>query len=164
MIPSTRELEQIVATVWAAMLGVEVEPSDPTAHAGEGCPMTGCVQIMGAWEGAVVLTCPAPLVRRAAAGVFGIGPAEVTQELARDLLGELTNMVAGNLKALLPEVSHLSLPAVTDGTDYDVRLLGSRLVCCAGFRLRGQAFTALVYEREVDPPHLIVFPSGSGCR
>jgi chemotaxis protein CheX len=140
MLFGEEELEQIVATVWATMLGIKAEPIGPVDPTGGDSLLTGCVQITGAWEGAVVLTCPAALARDAAAGVFDTSPAEVPAEQVRDLLGELTNVLAGNLKALLPEVSHLGLPAVTDGTGHGPNFLDGQPLLRAGFRSRGQVF------------------------
>jgi chemotaxis protein CheX len=148
MLPGEKELEQIVATVWTTMFGLEVEPDDAVVSNGPACHWTGCVRITGAWEGAVVLRCPASLARHAAGEVFGMGSTAVTVEQIGDLMGELTNIIAGNFKALLPEVSHLSLPAVTECTD-DASPLDGRLLARAGFRARGEAFTLHVFEGAV---------------
>ena len=45
-----------------------------------------------------------------------------------DALGELANMIGGNLKALLPSNVGLSLPSIVRGNDYVVRLRGGVVV------------------------------------
>ncbi|MCU0705946.1 MAG: chemotaxis protein CheX, partial [Fimbriiglobus sp.] len=46
---------------------------------------------------------------------FDTPSAEVTPAELADALGELANMVGGNLKALLPDGCRLSLPSVEPG-------------------------------------------------
>jgi hypothetical protein len=55
-------------------------------------------------------------------------------------------MIGGNLKALLPGPSNLSLPAVTDGADYAPRVPGSRVMSRAGFECWDQPFVITVME------------------
>jgi len=46
----------------------------------------------------------------------------------RDALGELANMLAGNLKSVLPSGVVLSMPSVIEGSDYSLRICGKRLI------------------------------------
>jgi chemotaxis protein CheX len=50
-----------------------------------------------------------------------------------DAFGELTNMVAGNIKALLPAPSSISLPTVAFGSHYDLIVVGTEPVQTAAF-------------------------------
>jgi chemotaxis protein CheX len=109
------DVSAIVETVWTTVLDWPVQPAAAAAPAGGPC-VVGSVRLRGAWDGTVVVECPAELARRAAAVMFGVEPHAVSTEQARDALGELTNMVAGNLKALLPAPSSLSLPTVREGS------------------------------------------------
>jgi chemotaxis protein CheX len=54
-------------------------------------------------------------------------PAAVDDDV-RDVMGELANMVAGNLKCLLPRGTGLSLPSVVEGSDYTLRVCGVHAV------------------------------------
>jgi len=47
----------------------------------------------------------------------------MTDEDVRDALGELANMLAGNLKSVLPSGVVLSMPSVIEGSDYSLRNL-----------------------------------------
>src|SRR3990170_726977 len=115
---SQSEVQQLAADVWASALGLEVHPSGRRVTRGTPDFLTACVQITGAWQGAVVLLCSKELARRAATIMFGVGPQTVTIEHTHDALGELTNMIGGNIKALLPQPAYLSMPALADRADY----------------------------------------------
>ena len=56
--------------------------------------------------------------------MFGMEPDEVSADEVADAVGELTNMVGGNIKSLLPEPSLLSLPTVSRGAPVRVRVPG----------------------------------------
>ena len=55
--------------------------------------------------------------REIAGRMFSIAPEEVKEDDIRDALSELANIIAGNVKALLPAPSHLSLPTYLGGRD-----------------------------------------------
>ena len=127
---SAVEPEQIVAIaqdVWSSFLGMDLEP-DPL---GTGAPpltgrtMTGCVHVTGEWRGSIFLECGAELARGAAEAMFGAEPGSLSHDEVSDALGELTNMVGGNIKSLLPAPSTLSVPSVAEGESYTVRVPGA---------------------------------------
>jgi chemotaxis protein CheX len=110
--------------------------------------VVGCVQVVGAWEGAIRLDLSPALATKAAAAFTGLQPAEVTPEEIRDAAGELANITAGSIKVLLPAPSHLSLPIAADGTDYKVRIKGSRRLLQAAFDHSGDGLLVTILERE----------------
>jgi chemotaxis protein CheX len=112
--------------------------------------VVGCVQVVGAWEGAIRLDLSPALATKAAAAFTGLQPAEVTPEEIRDAAGELANITAGSIKVLLPAPSHLSLPIAADGTDYKVRIKGSRRLLQAAFDHSGEGLLVTILEREVS--------------
>lgn len=61
-------------------------------------------------------------------------------EGARDSLGELCNVLAGNLKPLLPPGVGLSTPSVVKGADYSLRVFGDTLCECLHFADSGDDF------------------------
>ena len=143
------EIGKLTESIWATVLGLEVEPGvRPATPVGPVDVLTGCVHITGAWQGALLLDCPVALVRLAAAIMFREELEAITKEQIHDTLGELTNITGGNLKGLLPSPSYLSLPAVADGTDYTLRVLDSRLLAQAAFRCRDFPFLVSVLERN----------------
>lgn len=121
------DILQIVSTICQSVL--EASEATPVALPTE-TPKTiaACVQITGGWQGAIVLACPETFAVKAAAKMFDLAPDACSITDAQDAIAELTNMIGGNLKGLLPldEPCQLSLPAVVAGGDYNARVPGSR--------------------------------------
>jgi chemotaxis protein CheX len=114
-IPSADDLEVITREVWTSFLD-----GDPTGlvQGGDGPQgerVTGCVHLSGAYTGSLMLHCSAPAARDAAAAFFSMQPGDVTSAEIIDAIGELANMVGGNVKSMLPGPSVLSLPADVQG-------------------------------------------------
>ncbi len=149
MRPDDQALTQSVATMWSSLLGDEVKPG-PQIPASQSPPgmLTSCIHITGAWNGAVMLDCAMPIARQAAATLFGVDLSQITLEQIRDAVGELANIVSGRVKELLPEPCHLSLPAVTQGTDYVFRVLTSRVVAHLAFTCQGAPLQVILVERS----------------
>jgi len=108
-------LRDAVESVWNDTLGLFVDVAPPTFGPRPNGNLTGWVQILGEFEGAVTLQTTEAFMRQAAGVMFGAEPAAVSREELLDALGELANMVGGVLKAQLPGPSRLSLPTVADG-------------------------------------------------
>lgn len=146
----TDQIHELTESIWETMLGLAVARCEVEETATNGDPsMTGCVQITGAWEGAVTLDCSLDFARRAAEIMFDLEPQAADFEEIKDALGELANMLGGNLKSLLPGPAHLSLPAITEGSDYSVTVQGSELVTQTTFKSEGHAVkVALLKKKE----------------
>jgi chemotaxis protein CheX len=105
-------LQSIADEVWPTLVGdgeafVPV-PAPPPAEA-----LSAWVDIVGPWTGSVVLTC-APATAEALAGsvLMTRPPTVVDEEDVADALGELANVLGGNVKSVLPGESRLGLPQV----------------------------------------------------
>lgn len=149
------ELEQITGDIWSTMLGLDLRPGGPDPAAavapdaqGRRRVFTGCILITGDWEGAVTLDLPSGLARRAGAIMFGGSPDEVADAEIRDVVGELTNITGGNVKALVGGTCQLSLPAVTEGADYLMSLPGSSVVNRVRLDCDGELLLVTVLERK----------------
>ena len=141
------EICQVIEGVWNDFLEVPVERrSLPPSASGEAIALTGCVRFTGAWEGALLLQYPIELARSAAAAMFHVQPEEVTREHARDAVGELTNMVGGNLKALLPSPCQIGLPNVTEEKLNPPIVRGDRPLNQLAFQCQAQRFLVTVLE------------------
>jgi chemotaxis protein CheX len=73
--------------------------------------MRASVEIRGGWDGAVTLEMSPTAARTAARTMLTLD--EVEDEDVLDALGELVNMIGGNIKSLLPSGSVLGLPMVS---------------------------------------------------
>ncbi len=120
------DLTAIVSEIWTSMLGMELFEERDAELVGE--TLTGCVQITGPWEGAVTVQLDAALATRVTGVMFGMEPDEIVDEYVSDTVGELANVAGGNVKALLAPGCSLSLPSVTQGTDYRVYVPGAETV------------------------------------
>lgn len=115
---STDDVVVIAQDVWVSFLDLQLEPvpgGAPAPAGGAGVTMSGVVGVLDTWTGYVVLECTEDTARAMAAAMFRTdGGGEASGDVA-DALGELTNMIGGNVKSLLPAPSRLSLPRVHSG-------------------------------------------------
>jgi chemotaxis protein CheX len=149
------DIRAITESIWSAIAGLTVQRVDPdVVRQRAGTTFAGCVHVTGAWNGAIALHCSESLARRVAAAIFDVEAALATIAQTQDAVGELVNMTGGNLKALLPEPSHLSLPTVAQGTDFSARVPGSRLTGQMAFECQGEPLLVTVLERDASIPLL----------
>lgn len=115
---SSDDLTAVVQQVWSSFLDVDLVIAPAETSVMPGPVLSAVVHISGAWEGAVRLECRPTHAAAAAALMFAIEPSDTSEEASCDALGELANIVTGNVKSLLPAPSALSLPSVssTDGS------------------------------------------------
>jgi len=117
------DVARVVEEVFRAMLGLEVGPL-PVDGAVEPGPLTAAVHFAGEWKGALLMQCSVPQALDFTARLMpGRKPSGVDDDV-RDSLGELANMVGGNLKAVLPTGVGLSIPSVVEGNHYVVHICG----------------------------------------
>lgn len=106
------DLLQITEQIWTAYLDQDgTSPLLPVAADGAS-DVCAAVSVTGAWQGHVVVACSSSASQHAAAALLGVEAAEVTGDDVADALGELANIIGGNVKVLLPEPCALSLPYV----------------------------------------------------
>jgi CheY-specific phosphatase CheX len=123
-----------------------------------GKTMTGCVQISGAWDGAVTIQCSPDLARAAAAAMLEMEAAATSFDDVRDALGEIANMVGGNLKALLPGPTNLSLPLVVEGEHGSPSIREGVALHAVWFSFLGEAFVVCLHSRSGAPQGARHFP------
>ncbi len=97
------------------MLGLDAQPWDSTKTLNADA-WIGSVKIHGTRELAVSLSCSEGMARLATAAMFDVKADAATTDQLRDAWGELSNMVAGTFKSLLPGNCFLGLPSVVEGT------------------------------------------------
>jgi chemotaxis protein CheX len=134
------DMTMIVESIFAELLGFGVLPAPlPDPGTGDG-RLTGLVRIDGAWHGTVGVSCDRALAVRIATAMLD-RPPEGDAEVA-DAFGEVANMAGGNVKALLPGPSTLSLPEVTEGAATP----GDHLVSRLAFAIDGAPLVVSVME------------------
>jgi CheY-specific phosphatase CheX len=104
---------QITVTqqVFALMAGIEVYPS--AAALAETAPFFESVlDYLSICKGSIVLECSAPVAFAFTARLMGIPTPRTFDDDVKDSMGELVNMIGGNLKGLLSVDTVLSAPVV----------------------------------------------------
>jgi len=120
-------IEQIAQSVFATMLNIDVM-RDPAPEESAAEFLLAAVHISGAWTGTVVVGMSAEVAEVSAAEMMRMPLAEVADIDRRETASELTNMIGGNLKSLLPAPSFLSLPMIVSGSDFGVQIRDAELV------------------------------------
>ncbi len=123
------ELAQIVEYVFRTMVCLEVSESGKSWSPGSD-QLTATIHLAGDWNGVLALGCDCKLACAFAARFLSTEKPEIVDDVVRDVLGELANMIGGNLKCVLAGGLRLSMPSVVDGADHNLR------VCRAGTRER----------------------------
>jgi chemotaxis protein CheX len=107
------DLAEMVEQVWMSYLDPEgINPLVPTYDENQPSEVHSSVSITGSWTGHVVYASSTTAARRAAAAFLAMEDGEISPEDLSDVLGELANIIGGNVKAMLPPGALLSLPQV----------------------------------------------------
>ena len=136
-----------LAEVFSTMLSLPALPMTETLPAGTEERISGSVSFVGEGvTGAVYLHVPAPFARCITGAMLGM-PAEETPADAdvNDVMGEVTNMLAGGLKSWLCDAGAacaLTTPAIIRGTSF--RILASEGVSQIEFSFASDAHHGLL--------------------
>jgi chemotaxis protein CheX len=117
---------EIVKSVFVTMMGLDVTNSD-TPSVPSGDRLTSFVQLTGEWNGAVMFECTRRQACLFAGRILGMDPPDAVDDDVRDMLGELANMIGGNMKCTMASGVRLSMPTVLDGNDYDLHICRSQV-------------------------------------
>ena len=145
------EVLAITRDVWESFTGRTVELAGDQVRPDGGDVTVGCVTVTGEWQGNVRLACPAQLAQMAASAMFDLPAAQLDDQQVADALGELTNMIAGNIKSLIPGPSRLSMPAVTVGAAPTVKPPRAALVATVSLACEGLPLTVSVWREGPEP-------------
>ena len=143
---SSDDVAAIVQEVWSSMLGLEFEPVQ-LEHPPEGDAVAGSVGVNGAADCLIALELDVQAARTVASTMFGLDPDATGQDDIADTVGELTNMVGGNIKSLLPEPSTLSLPVVAHGRIPTIKVVGAQVLLNQLFLMGSDSVRVSVWNR-----------------
>jgi len=129
---------QTVISVMDTLLGLSVEPCEVPWQV---MPdrVTAAIQFSGSTCGSLVVEVDASLARKFAGGLLAIDPPDAIDNDVRDAVGEIANVIGGNLNTSFAWGAILSFPYVVDGSDFKIRVCGKCIII-------RQAF---VYENEL---------------
>jgi chemotaxis protein CheX len=145
---SRNQIHEICQEIWESLLGMDLEISEVAGDPFADCKrtMTGFVNIGGAWQGTVLLEVSDYLSHAFGGRMLGVAADEVSDRDVADSLGELTNMVGGNIKSLLPAPSNLSIPSVAEGSDYAIWAPGTDVLAQLTLRCEGEPMLITVRQ------------------
>jgi len=143
---------EIVESIFATMMEIDVFVSNsPLCLTGD--RMTATVYLEGEWNGAVSLECNQAQACQFAGRFLSTDPPEAVDDDVRDALGELVNMIGGNIKSIMAKDIRLSMPSVIDGHDYGLRICGSHTRDVNSFQFFGGTFSVTVLDERRTPPN-----------
>ena len=140
---------QITRSVFETMLGLPVEPLEPGGAEPAGA-LTAAVYYAGEWRGALLVECSEEQAAEWSLHLMRLTPPLAPADV-RDGLGELANVVAGNLKALLPRGVGLSIPSIVQGSDYSVSICGGNRFERVSFTTSSGPFRITLVEVKAEP-------------
>lgn len=118
-----QDLSTIVASVFETMLNLEAAVADDPWFPSND-RLTAVVNVAGIWNGSVIIEFDRAQACRLTGRFLSTESPVAVDDVVRDVLGELANMIGGNLKSMLSPLSRISLPVVIDGFDYCWRIYG----------------------------------------
>jgi chemotaxis protein CheX len=146
------QIIKVTENIWKSMMGLEVKVVNE-AWGADKEQIASFIQIMGAWEGTVILECKKELSRRLTALILSIPVEKISDKEILDALGELVNIIAGNLREFFPQPCHISLPTAVGGWDYTLRFPSSEKVSEVIFECgAGQFFGVTLLKQGESVP------------
>jgi chemotaxis protein CheX len=122
---TVEDLFEITQMVWESFLNPtgdelagQLRPPSATTATDE---VSAAVAVTGAWQGHIVVSCSMAAAREISALLLEIPLPEVSESDVADALGELANIIGGNVKGLLPRPCALSLPYLVVAASEHVR-------------------------------------------
>lgn len=109
----TPTMHQIISTVFADMLGMPTEVLGPETSKIEQPRYSAAIEISGEVEEQIVVEATQATATAIAETMFCTPADELEEDEVQDALGEIANMVGGNVKGTYPGELKLSLPVVT---------------------------------------------------
>lgn len=144
------EVVRIVEDVLTTMTNYTVRDGN-TAYTVQPGRATCAIYFTGIWNGAVLIECPMAMAFEFTARLMDIPKPVQFDNDVFDAMGELVNMVGGNLKSVLPRGVSLSLPSVVEGSSYSVRVGGANHLRRFSFDGPDGPFWVTLVETETPP-------------
>ena len=150
------EIQEVVRFVFGTMLSMNVQPVTADWDTSDRS-VTAAIYFAGPWSGAVMIECSREESFAFTEVLAGVPRPTELDETARDALGELVNMVGGNLKAILPKGVSLSMPMVVQGSDYIIWFSGGNIVSRMAFECEvGKFWLHLIETQAKTAPEEVI--------
>jgi chemotaxis protein CheX len=149
------EIKQATEAVLCGMLAIEAAAGEPTADSPGPGPIGGVssmVGMVGEWIGAGAVSCEKEMACRLASVMLMSEFTEVNEDVL-DAMGEIANMVIGNIKTNLEETlgpMQLGIPTVTYGANFATRSMVKETWTMVPFHCNGDLFYVQVLLTETS--------------
>jgi chemotaxis protein CheX len=148
-VPTVEDLSAIAGQVWASYLDPEGEhPLIPGGLTGAPSDVVASVSVSGGWSGHVVVSCSTTAAKQTAAAFLMMDAGDVSTDDVADVMGELANIVGGNVKSMLPSSSFVSLPQVVNGAEAGVRWPACHQVTELTGTWHGEPMSISVWQKD----------------
>lgn len=137
----------VTQDVFRIMAGMEVD-SSPYPFSNSPGAIDSLLYYIGGANGSLVLECSRSVARAFAERVTGQPAQSLDDDDVRDAVGELVNMIGGNLKALLPGDTAISTPLVCTSTQELPLQKGATLISSLDFRCDFGQFRLSLYRQN----------------
>jgi chemotaxis protein CheX len=138
------EINQIVVETFQTMLATDV--AGMTEAWCSDRAVTALVAFTGTWQGVLTFECGSQAAICFAQRFLQDETIDSVNDDVCDSLGEIANIVAGNLKSVLAPGLSLGTPSVVEGKDYHVRFCGGYVVNKSSFATEVGPFTVRLVE------------------
>ena len=143
----TTLVSEIVQSIFATMIDLSVAVEEiPWSPNGD--RITSSVYLEGEWSGAISFECHREHACQIASRFLAVEPPSEVDDNVRDVVGELANMIGGNIKSAISNNVRLSLPSVIDGSNYNIHVCGSDSYNRIGFRFPEGVFWVTVVAKD----------------
>ena len=138
--------------IFSSMIMLDVTPGDPYHRKNEmlNDSISGIIGLAGNTKGMLAIHLPTQVALSVTTAFLGMEVEEVDDDV-RDAIGELANMLGGNLKAHLdPKGSEiqLSMPSTVSGEEYTIDCIADAEEVTVPFTLEGKQF---LVELQLSP-------------
>jgi|SRR5579884_2295204 len=144
---------QIVDELFATMLGMQARPiAEPHSLSEE--MITSAIYFTGSFSGALVFECVRTQAWSFATAFMGLQREELSEADVLDTIGEIANIIGGNLKHCLPHGSSITTPSVIVGRSYRLTVGGATVVARLAFTAEDDPFFVTILRTENGAPSL----------
>jgi len=123
---SIADQRMIAQQVFETMVDIELIPAEQHLAEAEIGAISSVLRYTGPCEGVMLIECTRGLAFTFTARLMSIDLPEEIDANVLDSMGELVNMIGGNLKGLMPEETSISTPVVMLDSERDALLASSK--------------------------------------
>ena len=138
--------QQIMETtieIFTTMVMMEVEPTELDGEIGSlKNSITGLIGLAGTHKGILAIHLPNNVAQDITSSFLGMEVDEINEDV-EDAVGELANMLGGNVKSILTDSGRaidLSLPSTISGSEYDFQTIKDAEIVQLGFKTNSGQF------------------------